>query len=246
MAKSCCFIMITLNTEEMLIEVPWSLFRVPLILRIRKSLEKIGDLMLQPPVNGVSHLHLNITDANHKETFQQEILIGLAQYIFATQGVNELRLHGFESQSKGVITLSDIDRLGSEKPTIFSAIVVLLSRHKQVLLGKRPEGKFMPGVWEFPGGKIEKNEGIMAAASRELQEELGIQIHSPQIFTTREFQLKASRLKANFCVASDWLGPPMALTHSEIRWVSLDELPTYPMPIINLICIHDILTLIKK
>jgi ADP-ribose pyrophosphatase len=52
--------------------------------------------------------------------------------------------------------------------------VALLDADNRILLGKRPEGKSMAGLWEFPGGKLEEGESPEAALVRELQEELGI------------------------------------------------------------------------
>lgn len=50
----------------------------------------------------------------------------------------------------------------------------LIDKDGRVLVNSRPEGKSMAGFWEFPGGKIEKNETPERALIRELQEELGI------------------------------------------------------------------------
>ena len=46
----------------------------------------------------------------------------------------------------------------------------------RVLLGKRPAGKTLAGLWEFPGGKVEAEETPEACLIRELQEELGVTI----------------------------------------------------------------------
>ena len=45
-----------------------------------------------------------------------------------------------------------------------------------MLLAKRPEGRPLAGLWEFPGGKIEAGETPEDALIRELHEELGIAI----------------------------------------------------------------------
>jgi len=50
----------------------------------------------------------------------------------------------------------------------------LIDKDGRVLVNSRPDGKNMAGFWEFPGGKIEKNETPENALIRELEEELGI------------------------------------------------------------------------
>ncbi|MDN2453642.1 (deoxy)nucleoside triphosphate pyrophosphohydrolase [Lactobacillus sp. UCMA15818] len=52
---------------------------------------------------------------------------------------------------------------------------VILNRKKQIFVGKR-KSKKLAGYWEFPGGKIEKDEGIKEALKREVMEEIGAEI----------------------------------------------------------------------
>lgn len=239
--------MVKLNTEEIIVEVSGAVFGSSLNIRERKSSKKIGEMALGVPVMGVSHLHIRIEEENRK--YEEEILIALGQYFFATQGVKEIRLHGidrpFFMEKKDILLPSDIERLGLKTPVVPCAIVILLSDKGEVLLGKRPEGKFMPDVWEAPGGKIEAGEGVLEAASRELQEELGIQIVEPRIFKTLTFQYKNFKLQGHLCVATKWMREPENLVHSEIRWVPLKELASYSMPLSNLIYIQDVMSLIE-
>ncbi|RMH44011.1 MAG: (deoxy)nucleoside triphosphate pyrophosphohydrolase, partial [Alphaproteobacteria bacterium] len=58
---------------------------------------------------------------------------------------------------------------------VLVAAVALVDPDGRVLLQKRPPGKSMAGLWEFPGGKIEAGETPEQALVRELHEELGIE-----------------------------------------------------------------------
>jgi 8-oxo-dGTP diphosphatase len=60
--------------------------------------------------------------------------------------------------------------------TVFVAACALIDPDKRILLARRPEGKAMAGLWEFPGGKVEPGELPEAALMRELKEELGIEV----------------------------------------------------------------------
>ncbi len=64
----------------------------------------------------------------------------------------------------------------SAKPVILVSAAALIDTDGRVLVAKRPEGKSMAGLWEFPGGKIGIGESPEAALIRELKEELGIDV----------------------------------------------------------------------
>ena len=61
-------------------------------------------------------------------------------------------------------------------PSVLVSAVALIDVDGRVLISKRPEGKTMAGLWEFPGGKVEENEIPEDALIRELKEELGLDI----------------------------------------------------------------------
>src|SRR5215467_1534209 len=59
---------------------------------------------------------------------------------------------------------------------VLVAAAALVDADNRVLLARRPPGKPLAGLWEFPGGKVERGETPEAALIRELNEELGIRI----------------------------------------------------------------------
>ncbi len=56
------------------------------------------------------------------------------------------------------------------------AVGVLCNDRDEVLIAQRPKGRHLGGLWEFPGGKVERDEDVYAALRRELREELGVAI----------------------------------------------------------------------
>src|SRR5688572_30139720 len=63
-------------------------------------------------------------------------------------------------------------------PILTVAAVALLDADHRILLTRRPPGKPLAGLWEFPGGKVEPGETPEAALVRELHEELRVDIRA--------------------------------------------------------------------
>jgi 8-oxo-dGTP diphosphatase len=76
-------------------------------------------------------------------------------------------------------------------PTVLVVAVALIDVDGRVLIARRPEGKQLAGLWEFPGGKVEPGERPEAALIRELREELGIEVSesclSPFVFASHAY-----------------------------------------------------------
>jgi len=91
----------------------------------------------------------------------------------------------------------------------------------QYLCCKRGDWKSAPSKWEFPGGKPEANESLEDALTREIREELGVEIRVLRQFdrsTTGEIDLVCF-----VCELVDEV-PTSSTDHSELRWVPEDEL----------------------
>ena len=64
-----------------------------------------------------------------------------------------------------------------KNPTmLFVVAAALTNQSGEILLQRRPEGRQMAGLWEFPGGKVDADESPESALVRELKEELGIDV----------------------------------------------------------------------
>lgn len=115
---------------------------------------------------------------------------------------------------------------------ILVSAVALIDKDNRVLLAKRPEGKAMAGLWEFPGGKIEPGETPEAALVRELQEELGIETWNsclaPLTFASHSYD--DFHLMMPLFACRKWEGVVTPREGQELAWVRAGDLRGYPMP----------------
>ena len=74
--------------------------------------------------------------------------------------------------------------------SIHVAVGVIVNAMDEVLVAYRPKNKDQGGLWEFPGGKKEKNETIESALEREFLEEIGIQLksYSPMLKIKHDYE----------------------------------------------------------
>ena len=120
--------------------------------------------------------------------------------------------------------------------SVLVAAVALIDPDGRVLLAKRPSGKSMAGLWEFPGGKVEQGETPEAALIRELKEELGIDVEqsclAPLTFASHAYD--DFHLLMPLYVCRRWKGMAQSLEGQELKWVRAKDLRDYPMPAADL------------
>jgi len=128
------------------------------------------------------------------------------------------------------VTSNEIPDFAPERPTIDVVAGVLRDDHHRVLLSQRPTGGHLPGLWEFPGGKIEPDESPVDALARELDEELGVRIgpSRPLVTIRHEYAEKIVRLRL-FEIHS-FEGEPSGAEGQPIRWIAPLELDPAQMP----------------
>ena len=79
---------------------------------------------------------------------------------------------------------AEIRRKPESFPSVLVSAITLVDIDGRVLISKRPDGKTMAGLWEFPGGKVENTETPEEALIREIREELGLDINDAEIIRT--------------------------------------------------------------
>ncbi len=121
---------------------------------------------------------------------------------------------------------------GQSRPIVIVAACVLLDAQGSLLIARRPEGRPLAGLWEFPGGKVETGEEPEDALVRELHEELGIEIAKKDLMplTFASHAYPDFHLLMPVYVCRRWRGDVGAHEGQELLWVKPDALRHYDMP----------------
>jgi 8-oxo-dGTP diphosphatase len=126
------------------------------------------------------------------------------------------------------------------------AAAALIDADGRVLLARRPEGKPLAGLWEFPGGKVETGERPEETLIRELQEELGIAVNeaclAPLTFASHSYP--DFHLLMPLYVCRRWEGTATAREGQTLAWVRPNKLRDYPMPPADEPLISHLMTLL--
>jgi len=107
-------------------------------------------------------------------------------------------------------------------------------RRGKVLMCRRPEGKMLAGLWEFPGGKVLPGETIPECIRRELKEEcdLEVEVGDHLIDVTHTYSHLKVTLRCYHCRAPRGRAKPLA--SDEVRWMRVPDIPTLPLPAADL------------
>ena len=115
---------------------------------------------------------------------------------------------------------------------VLVAACALVDGDGRVLLAKRPQGRPLAGLWEFPGGKVESGETPEQALIRELKEELAIDVSQACLapFTFASHPYPEFHLLMPLYLCRRWRGEMRAREGQELAWVRPVRLGDYEMP----------------
>jgi 8-oxo-dGTP diphosphatase len=160
---------------------------------------------------------------------------------FLSRGGGAMPVLLFEAGPGELATAAAAPRSGPDAGAAEGALLLvvacaLVDPDGRVLLARRPEGKPMAGLWEFPGGKVHPEETPEAALIRELGEELGISVEAsclaPFTFASHPLGVGPSRrhLLMPLYLCRRWEGAVRAREGQALAWVRPPRLRDYAMP----------------
>ena len=120
------------------------------------------------------------------------------------------------------------------------AVAVIVNQDQQVLIAKRPDHVHQGGFWEFPGGKVEANESVLKALSREIKEELNIEIINPVPFIKIKHQYADKSVLLDVWLIQEYLGIPEGMEGQPIHWQKISDLKPAEFPEANMSIIKSL------
>ncbi|MBV8784486.1 MAG: (deoxy)nucleoside triphosphate pyrophosphohydrolase [Gammaproteobacteria bacterium] len=110
-------------------------------------------------------------------------------------------------------------------PRVRVVAAALFDAAGRVLIAQRPAGKAMAGRWEFPGGKVAAGEGELAALTRELAEELGIELGRADHALALAHDYPDFTVELSLWIIESYRGTPRPLDGQRLKWVPAGALP---------------------
>lgn len=111
--------------------------------------------------------------------------------------------------------------------TIQVAAALIRNEKGEFLICQRPANKSRALLWEFVGGKVEKDETPRDALIRECHEELAITVNPTQIFDQVTHAYDDVTVHLTLFLATITSGTPQKLEHNDIKWVTVSQMPNY-------------------
>ncbi|MBD0401583.1 8-oxo-dGTP diphosphatase MutT [Flammeovirga sp. EKP202] len=106
---------------------------------------------------------------------------------------------------------------------------IMINDQQEILITQRPLHKSQGGLWEFPGGKIEKGESKEMALVREIKEELNVTIKIEDFVHSCEHDYGSVVIELFAYFSKIMTGTIHLHEHIDMKWVSLDTLERYDL-----------------
>ncbi len=120
-----------------------------------------------------------------------------------------------------------------QKPLVNVAAAIIRNEFGQVYLTERLEGKDFAQALEFPGGKLKPGETPLQGLTRELEEEIGIQVLKAELFSEFDFDYPTKIIHFYFYLVEEWVNKPFGREGQKGMWINQQDLDANQFPPAN-------------
>lgn len=208
------------------------------VMRVVSRLFEIsGDIRKESVKKEIHHLAEQMLDRNNPGDFNQALMelgatICTPRSPYCAGCPLQIRCRAFQNNR---ISLFPYKSPAKKRPHYPIAVAVIIDAEGRFLITRRPENAMLGGLWEFPGGKQEKGEKLWETATREVKEELGIDIlteKKPFISVHHGYTHFQITLYAFFSKIIK--GRPEVKNGEPMKWAKIEELKNHAFPAANL------------
>ena len=108
---------------------------------------------------------------------------------------------------------------------MLQVVAGIIEREGRILICRRKAQQTHPLKWEFPGGKVERNETLPQALERELAEELDIHRVTCEEITRYDYTYPGKQpIRLVFFRVTEFDGEPRNLIFEEAQWAPRQDL----------------------
>lgn len=112
-------------------------------------------------------------------------------------------------------------------------VCIIMDDQERLLIAQRPEEAMLGGLWEFPGGKVEKDELPEDGLRREIREELGVDLGELDYFHSLDHGYSHFKITLMAWLGRIKEGTPAPRASQQLKWVRVADLSDYPFPKAN-------------
>ena len=116
----------------------------------------------------------------------------------------------------------------------YDIVIGIIKKNQKILITKRKQDQLLGGLWEFPGGKIEKNETEQIALKREILEETNLKVKGLSKLATVKHAYSHFKITMHAYLCDYESGNVKISSADDFKWVLFEELTKYPFPKANI------------
>ena len=108
-----------------------------------------------------------------------------------------------------------------------NVVAAIIKKNNYYLIVKRNRNKYLGLKWEFPGGKVEKNETFEDALRREIKEELDIKINIIEKFSEEKYKDAKIDVLLHYYFCTLKSGKIKLNEHEDLAWIKKESFNKY-------------------